>query len=340
MTRTSIIDCSRNEFLFPHPLFVDGSLPELSLADVCRYRGTPRLTAVLSERFDIEPELICLHSGAEQALKSAFSGIAAMRDATLLLPSPGWDYYSVLASRFGISTEFYHYREESDSFALDLDELVDGIRRLEKPIVLLSSPSNPLGCRLSEDTIGFLTQLVSEKGYTILDQTYAGYAGHATLDWSFSALVRLFPQTLIVRSMSKFYGIAGLRTGYTISSLAVRSHFAMSPDYLGFNAFSDVVACECVRRHSDFELIAGEIVRNREELFSACATIEDFKPFKSMANFILLRTSGRAFGESLLDNGIRVRQFLDRALRDCVRITIPPESTRIAIVAIARHRSG
>lgn len=319
------IDCSRNEFLYPHPIVSSAVWPKLDAGNICRYQSGTRLLAHLAERVGCEPELLRVHSGAEAALKAIFAAVARMPDATLLLPEPGWDYHATLAHRYGIRTELYRYRDEGSEFLVDRGELDDLIERIAHPVVLIVSPSNPLGCRVADEELQELAQRVGRKGYCVIDQAYFGFADPPNLDWSIEELLDGMPGTILVRTLSKYYGIPGLRVGFTAAHPGLHTHFGIEPDYLGFNVFADEFAVSCLQAHGEFAEIAVATVCQREALAAGLAEIPGFKPYRSQANFLLVRTPSTEYVPWLAQHGIKVRGFTSE-LADCIRITVPPEA--------------
>lgn len=319
------IDCSRNEFLHPHPILGRSLWPQLDAASICRYQPSPRLLAQLAERFDCEPEVLRVHNGAEAALKSIFGALARMDNATLLLPQPGWEYHDALATRYGLRTEFYRYLDGGDARVLDIADLQRRIDRLECPVVLIVSPSNPLGTRVGDDVLQALARQVSGKGYCIVDQAYFGFADSPNNDWAVGEVLDAMPGTILVRTLSKYYGIPGVRVGFTAAHPSVHQQFGIEPDYLGFNVFADEFAVSCLEAHDEFERIAATVVRQRDALAAGLSAIPGFQPFRSEANFLLVRTPGPGYAPWLAQHGVRVRTFTSE-LADCVRITVPPEA--------------
>ncbi|MFC5730165.1 MULTISPECIES: aminotransferase class I/II-fold pyridoxal phosphate-dependent enzyme [Nocardioides] len=321
---TEPIDCSRNEFLHPHPILGRSGWPSLDPASICRYQPNPRLVAQLATRFDCDPAMLRVHNGAEAALKTIFAALARIENATLLLPQPGWEYHDTLAERYGLRTEFYRYLDEGDARVLDVADLERRIDRLECPAVLIVSPSNPLGARVGDDQLQALARQVSGKGYCIVDQAYFGFAGPATNDWSVGEALDGLPGTILVRTLSKYYGIPGVRVGFTAAHPSVHGQFGIDPDYLGFNIFADEFAVSCLEAHDEFERIAATVVGQRDALAAGLSRIPGFQPFRSDANFLLVRTPGPGYAPWLDQHGVRVRTFTSE-LADCVRITVPPE---------------
>lgn len=326
------IDCSRNEFLHPHPIAGTRRWPRLRAGDICRYQSSPQLLTHLSKRFGCEPEQLRLHHGAEAALKAIFAAIARIPDATLLLPEPGWDYHNTLAHRYGIRTQQYRYLEQGDRYVLDLSDLRRRIEQLACPVPLIVSPSNPLGCRLPDEELMALAESVAGAGYCIVDQAYAGFGAVPNLDWSIGQLLAGMPSTVLVRTMSKYYGIPGLRVGFTAADPRTHEMLGLDPDYLGFSAFSDRYAVRCLEAHDDFARIADATVEQRHALEAGLTAIPGFAAYRSDANFVLVRTPGPAYARWLDSWGVKVRTF-SSPLADRVRITVPPEAHVRSILA-------
>lgn len=317
------IDCSRNEFLHPHPVLGASPWPPLDPSRICRYQPEPRLLVELAKRFDCEPEVLRVHNGAEAALKAIFAAVARIENATLLLPSPGWEYHDTLATRYGLRTESYHYLEDGDARVLDSGDLQRRIDGLECPVVLIVSPSNPLGARVGDDDVATLARQVAGKGLCIIDQAYFGFADAPNNDWSVGETLDRLPGTILVRTLSKYYGIPGVRVGFTAAHPSVHEQLGIEADYLGFNVFADEFAVRCLEAHDEFECIAATVVQQRDALAAGLSAIPGFTPFRSEANFLLVRTPSPAYAPWLAHHGIRVRTFSSE-LADCVRITVPP----------------
>ncbi len=320
---SDLIDLSRNEFLFDHPLLVADCLPRLTAREICQYQAGTKLTTRLSQFHNIDPKFLCLFNGAEQTLKTTFNAVAHMPNTVLLIPSPSWEYYWKLSEAYETKAAPYHYREVGNTFEVDSQGLKETIKNAERVVLLIASPANPLGCRTSDSEIKRLTQIVGEKGHTIIDQTYVGFS--RSPEQALSSALEELPSTLFVRSMSKYYGMPGLRVGYVAAQPDVLKAFSIMGDYLGFNAYSDQFSIECINRHAEFAGIAEQAMGERERLREFFSGLPGFKAFQSDTNFILVRVPEREYASYLMTNGIKVRTFPDDKLGDCVRITVPPK---------------
>lgn len=318
------VDCSRNEFLFPHPVLAAGRSPRLRADQICGYRTESALLGGLAGHLGLDPDLLRLYNGAEHALHDAFAGVARMPDATLLMPTPSWEYYGVLAAQAGVRTRTYRYRVLGNEYALDLDALMGDIVRTPRPVVLLASPSNPLGSEVANPVHRRIAEELARRGgYLITDQTYDGYS--AGRPRPLADRLGDLPNCLVVRSLSKYYGIPALRVGFTAADPAVHRAFRMHGRYLGFNAFAESFALECLGLHPAFADAAAEIVGLRETLSRRLAAFDGLTVYASEANFILVRVRDGGYAQWLLQRGVKVRAFPSGPLDDCVRITIPPE---------------
>lgn len=331
-----VIDLSKNEFLYEHPVLRANSLPKLSAQEICRYSMKPKLIDKLSAFHQIAPENFCLTNGAEQALKTVFLAAGKMQDTTLFVPNPTWEYYWKLATKYGATAVPYYYNETNNgAFELDVACLEKGINKAKKAILLIASPSNPLGCRTDDETIHELADMVGKKGYTILDQAYVGFSRER--EESLAETLQTVSNVMVVRSLSKYYGIAGLRVGFIAASPDIQKVFSIFGDYLGFNSFADKVATECLNRHAEFADIANQMILERERLEEFFSSLPGYKAYKSSANFFLVRVPQEGFAPYMLENGIKVRTFQDEVLLDCVRITVPPKGVGDRLQELSRR---
>jgi len=137
------------------------------------------------------------------------------------------------------------------------------------------------------------------------------------------------PNVIIIRSFSKFYGLAGLRVGYMACGPKVYKLLPMTRDYLGFNLFSDRMASACLRAHDAYQQIADRVVRERQRLIEFLAAIPGFTAFTSEANFVLLECPvwSTDYANFLATKGLIIKSYKDDPVfANHYRITIGPPS--------------
>ena len=221
-----------------------------------------------------------------------------------LIPVPTYNYYALAAGLCGARPE---YRARTAGFSLEPH--LPGLK-----MIFLCSPNNPTGEALSEDSVRSL--LEETDAIVFLDEAYIEFAGK-----SLAGLVREYQNLVVGRTLSKAFGLAGMRLGYAIAPpwiaeqyRRVAPMFSISSPSLaaGTVALGDLEWMkECVRR------IVSERERMRAKL--PCA-------LPSQANFLFMQTSRRskALAEQLLCRGIIVRDCssFHGCGERCLRVTV------------------
>ncbi len=205
-----------------------------------------------------------------------------------------------------------------ESFALDLDAIVVASSQGAKAI-FLASPNNPTGNLLSPPEIDRLLALPL---LVVIDEAYIEFAGR---EHSSVSLVAEHGNLVVLRTFSKWAGLAGLRAGYGVMSPALASVLMTIKQPYNLNvAASDAVVAAIADRDLLDER-ACRICGTRAKLTEALAAVLWLTPYPSDANFILCRLDGLDAVEvkaRLAKRGIFVRYFDTPMLRNHLRISV------------------
>jgi len=193
-------------------------------------------------------------------------------------------------------------------------------------VVILCSPNNPTGCRISnEDLLSLAREFC---GLVVIDEAYHEFSTNSAVP-----LLSELSNLIVLRTFSKAMAMAGLRVGYLLTSaeLAREVHKATLPYNLNFiSATAAEVACE---RYDLLKPRIDLIVRERERLFAAMSAIREVEPVPSSANFILAKTrvAPQTLFKELLARDILVRDVSRYPmLADYFRVSVgsPEENDR------------
>ena len=216
-----------------------------------------------------------------------------------------------------------------EAFDVDTDAVLQAIDERTK-LVFISSPNNPTGNHVSEGQV----EALLETGLpVVVDEAYFEFSGETVAEE-----VGKHENLVVLRTMSKWAGLAGLRVGYGIMSpVLVRHIIDIKPPY----SVSSAAEAAVIASLEDKDTLLGrvdEIVRERERTTSLFGDIEGLEPWPSGANFILCQFEpGRAkeVYEGLASRGIFVRRFSGERLRDFFRISVgTPEQTDAVVEAL------
>ena len=187
-------------------------------------------------------------------------------------------------------------------------------------IIYLCTPNNPTGTATPYDEIRKV--ILHAPGLVLLDEAYVEFAGVPGLLSEAPGLGRV----LVCRTMSKAFGLAGLRVGYATASPAVVEAVEKSRGPFKLNAVGERAAIAALTRDRDW--VAGHArlaVQNRDRLAAALLAL-GLDPLPSAANFLLVRTPrALAIATHLRSRSINVRAFPDLpAIGPAFRITAGP----------------
>ena len=281
--------------------------------------------AALAEYVGLGAEHIVAGSGADELIDLSLRMFLKPGERTIDL-TPTFGMYSFCARVCGGQV----VRVPRDE-RFDVD--VEAVREVAKSgakVVMLASPNNPTGNVTSQEKV---RQLLQMGLLVIVDETYHEFSGHTV-----APLVQEYPNLLLLRSFSKWAGLAGLRVGFGIMGPdVVRVMLTMKPPYNLSKAAEVALLASLEDRESLLSRVRA-IVGERDRMGGLLAEIPGVKSWPSQANFVLCELPaglGRRVYEALKRRGIFVRYFSDPRLQDFIRITAGfPEQTDAMVQAL------
>jgi histidinol-phosphate aminotransferase len=222
-------------------------------------------------------------------------------------------------------------------FSVDVEGVVGaaGTARL----LFLCLPNNPTGTTVPEADLRRMIEATGN-GVVVIDEAYAEYATTNCLP-----LTGEYPHLIVLRTLSKFCGLAGLRVGYGVCPPAVaeKLHSIRAP--YNVNGAGQVAGRVALANRAWLAETVALVKAERTRLGQALAAVPGLTPLPSDANFFLVRVDGgraQALYEGLMARGIMIRYFTRPDLRDYVRISVgtPEQNTALlaALHAVMRER--
>ena len=307
------VDLSDNTNLWGAPPAALRALAVVGETDVTRYPVAyePALATALADYAGVSAGMIACGCGSDDVLDSAIRAFAEPGEV-LCLPEPSFSMIGVFARANGLSPASIPLTR---SFDVDVDAMLATRAR----ITYLCSPNNPTGGAMPRRLVEQIVE--NARGLVIIDQAYVEFGGDNYIDLASSGR-----PVLVTRTMSKAFGLAGLRVGYGIGSpeligevLKARGPYKVSA--LGERAA--IAALESdrgwVTDHVD------EAIGNRSR-FRAELAKRGMAPLESSANFVLVPVADCAAVSRRLERaGIRVRALPALSgIGDAIRIAIGP----------------
>jgi histidinol-phosphate aminotransferase len=204
----------------------------------------------------LTPEQIGLFNGVDAALHAIFHAYGDRGD-TLLTTSPTFGYYTPCAQMQGMAIEAIPYR--LPDFGFPLEELRAALQGCPR-IMLICNPNNPTGTRLAPELI--LELAASAPGtLVVVDELYEAFTGDSVLPSAdFTATANL----LVLRSLAKTAGLAGLRIGFAIGAAPVIDRIGRVTGPYDINSFAVTAAHAALADQSYVDGYVAEVLRARE----------------------------------------------------------------------------
>ena len=285
----------RNEFNYPPSEEVVQALKNFDVNKLCFYtriydEGKKSIFSVfLSELYGIDESQVLLGYGGEDILKQSVHYFLTQEDGnkTMLIPKFSWWYYKSIADEVDGRTLQYPLYEEGTTFKYDLGAMKRMVEEEKPKILLLASPNNPTGNGLTPDDLAELLAFVPKETVVLIDEAYASFV---TEDNSYiGALVNKYDNLIISRTLSKFYGLPGLRMGFGFISKGLEKFIRYSNKYLGYNRLSEDIAIAALKSEAHYRDVARMMNESRKMYEEEIGVLPGFKVYDSVANFILIK---------------------------------------------------
>lgn len=289
-----------------------------SLSSLWRYPDNSyiQLKELIAKKTGVRPETVVVGNGSDEILQQV---IAYMMPpgTNALIPSPSFQMYRIFLKNFRKPFREIPLR----GWQYDLSAL----RKQVGPktgLVILCNPNNPTGTWISrEDLIRFLHS-VPRRVMVLIDEAYAEYADDPAYPESVS-LIRSFPNLIVLRTCSKYFGLAGIRLGYGFLSLRSAALYEKFRVPFTVNNLAVEAGKAVFKPGFRFSDIRTRVKREKNFLEQGFRQL-GIAFVESQTNFIFcykLPGSVRIF-RALLGQGVIVRELSSFGLKNCLRITV------------------
>ena len=290
-----------------------------------------QLRAALSEFVGLPADYLLAGHGADELIDLIMRLFIQPGDVIVNCP-PTFGMYRFDA---GVNGAQVHAVWRRPDFSLDVAAVEQAVARHPRcKIVFVTSPNNPDGSMLPESD---LLRLLDLPVLVVLDEAYVEFAG---LEHSRIRLVPEHTNLVVLRTFSKWAGLAGLRLGFGAFPIALMEHLWKIKQPYNVNA---AAAAAAIASLEDAAYLMGNVARlveQRQRLERELARYPFLQPFPSRANFVLCRVRGRSargLWQALRHLGVLVRYFDQPGLADCIRISAgTPEQIDALLAALSQ----
>ncbi len=312
---------------------LDGPNPALAKVDpagldVTLYpsRDADDLLAALSDWHGLPADRFVVGNGSDECLDMVTKAFT-VPGQSLATPWPSYSLYPFSAQLQDLSMARVPLRGH---WRLDVDAIV----RSNAAVTLLATPNNPTGTRFPASDIESI--LEGSDGVVVVDEAYIEYAG---LQHSLLSRVDEFDNLLVMRTLSKAYGLAGLRVGYLAGNPDLIEKLLLVKPPFNLNLYTEQVAVAALDEQEWLDEHVAGVRMGRTAIHDGVKAL-GFQPFESDANFVLARSpvAPAIVVDALRRHGILIRHFPGTPeLEDMVRFGVGrPEHTEQMLAALAK----
>jgi histidinol-phosphate aminotransferase len=317
-------------------------LRHLTIEDLARYPERHAVEEKLAEFLGVGAEELLLTNGVDEAIHLLCETFLGPDDEALII-APTYSMYRIYMMAAGAQV-----REipSGPNFRFPLNQLCESVTERTK-LIAIANPNNPTGTLATLDELRGLASSTPSAA-VLVDEAYFEFCGQTALGLRLEC-----PNIFVTRTLSKAYGLAGLRVGALIGDRNQMSSIRLACSPYNVNAVALACVPAAIEDAEYIERYVNEVLhsRSRLELFLSEHGIQ-FWP--SQANFVLFRVgptkeNAKAFAECMRKSGILVRdRSSDYGCEGCVRVTLGTreqtdrllDAMQQAMAAIPRHQGA
>jgi histidinol-phosphate aminotransferase len=285
----------------------------------------------ISQIKGVPAENIFIGNGSDEAIDILYRAFCNPGKDSVILTPPTYGMYEVSAN---INDVFVKRVPLMQNFQLDLESISE-IATPTTKLIFLCTPNNPTGNSLDREDVEVI--LNNFEGIVVIDEAYINYSRHR----SFISELTEYPNLVVLQTLSKAWGLAGLRIGMAFASEEIIEVFnKIKPPY-NISGAAQNIALKALDNIEAINAWTKETVAEREKLAAALKTLPFVQHvFPSDANFLLVKVSEpQLVYDFLVGKGIIVRDRSKIILCEgCLRITVgTPDQNRALISALQKY---
>jgi histidinol-phosphate aminotransferase len=275
----------------------------------------------VSDVLGVPVENILAGNGSDDLLTMIIRAFVAER-GVVAYPMPTYVLYRTL-------TEIQDGRAVETPYPDDYFLPADALSAVPAKVTFVASPNSPSGTLHSIDELDYLARRVA--GVLVVDEAYADFADANALD-----LARRRKNVVILRTLSKGYGLAGLRLGFAVGDAALLDGLGKVKDSYNVDAVACAVGAAAFADQPYKNACADRVKASRATLKAGLEEL-GLSVLPSQSNFLLATVppplEAETVYQALKDRGILVRYFRQNRLDDKLRITVGTDEDNAALIA-------
>lgn len=311
------------------PEIMQSIVSKLLSTDINRYPDTNsvELRKSISEFIKVDYKNIVVGNGSDEMIHVLLNTFVD-KDEVVISHEPTFSMYGINTKVLGGR---YIELPTDEEFNLDIDKLISVSNDFGSKIIILCNPNNPTGNLIDKSDI--VKVLDRTDSIVVVDEAYIEFGGESMVD-----KLSDYDRLIVLRTFSKAFGAAGIRTGYLLSSdQIVEKISAVKPPY-NLNVVSQLIAAELMK-NSDSVMGNIEVIKaERDRLNGEMQKIQNIKLYKTGANFIMFKVEdAKSVFDKLIQNGIMIRYFSGGVLENHLRVSVGTREENDAFLKVLKE---
>ena len=291
---------------------------DLAIRDMLEFYPSQNnvIASSLASFLKVPAEMLFVGNGAIEIIQAVIHNFTNQK---IIVNIPTFSsYYEFIKP--GVSIVFNKLKKEEE-YKLNVHDLLKLVH-LEKPdTVVLINPNNPNGGYITKAEIAKLLEGLKSVGTVLLDESFIHFAfENDQMDpLSYVDMVLKYPNVVTIKSMSKDFGIAGIRAGYAIMHPSRIKQLLSNGFLWNSNGLAEYFFKLYTREkfQNEYEVVRKQYIRDTQEYFKILNEIDGIKQYPSQANFALLELKSGILADDfafglLVKSGVYTRTCSDK----------------------------
>ena len=275
--------------------------------------GVENLINSLAKYLKVPKNMISVGNGSDQILDLILANLCT-KSTKILTSDPTFGFFEERCKLYSITRVKIPFSKDMD---LQIEDFIKKAKSVD--MIYLDSPNNPSGFQFSNKQLERLFKLFS--GPIIIDEAYGEFSNSTVLN-----LVKKYPNVILVKTLSKAFGLAGLRIGYMIADKKLTEIFSNVIQYpYPLNSLAIECGILAIQKSKQIVAIFETIKKQRTRIIQNLRKYDAFDVFDSSANFVLFDAKGadtRVYN-ALIEQGISIRKLGKLGShKGCLRVTV------------------
>lgn len=339
ITRPNILNMApyssaRDEFEYTAEVYLDANENPFNNG-INRYPDPHQkiLKTAIAKLKGVQPENLLLGNGSDEVIDLLFRAFCEPALDHVIITPPTYGMYKVCANLNSIDCKEVNLNTD---FSLNTEALLAAITPQTK-LIFLCNPNNPTGNTLAASAIEQI--LNATQGLVVIDEAYIDFAPND----SWISRLSNYPNLVIIQTLSKAWGMAGIRLGIGIASAEIIKILSKIKAPYNINQLSQTTALQCLADESTFTQRLNYLLTEKTKLYKTLNELPIVRKIHpSDANFFLVEfDKANAVYQALLEQSIVVRNRSNQVLcNNCLRLTIGLEDENQRLIIALKQISS